>query len=35
MRSADQERDAVPVTGDVERPLSDARRKIAGPSGGK
>jgi hypothetical protein len=34
MRRADEEQEPVPVGGDGERPLSDARRKIAGRSKG-
>ena len=34
MWSADTEREPVPVTGDVERPLSDARGDVAGRSEG-
>jgi hypothetical protein len=34
MWSADKERDLVPITGDAERPLSDARRPIAGRTEG-
>jgi hypothetical protein len=33
--SADKEREPVPVTGNAERPLPDARRTIAGRSKGK
>ena len=29
MRSADETREPVPVAGDAERPLSDARRDVA------
>ena len=32
--SADKERDAVPVTGDAERSVPDARRKVSGRSEG-
>ena len=32
--SPDKEREPVPVTGDAERPLQDARRTIAGRSEG-
>ncbi len=35
MRSANAERQTVPVTSDAERPLSDARRKITGGSEGE
>jgi hypothetical protein len=35
MRSADEERELVPVTGDVERSMPDARRNVTGRSGGK
>ena len=30
MRSADETRESVPVTGDAERPLPTARRNVAG-----
>jgi hypothetical protein len=35
MRSADTERQPVPVSGDAERPLPDARRNVAGSADGK
>jgi hypothetical protein len=35
MWSADKERETVPVTGDAERPLPDARRVVAGRSKGQ
>ena len=34
MRSADKEREPVPVAGDAERPLPDARRAIPGRTEG-
>ena len=34
MWSADEEREPVPVAGDAERPLPDARRKVAGRTEG-
>jgi hypothetical protein len=34
MRSSDAEREPVPVSGDAERPLQDARRKVTGGSEG-
>ena len=34
MRSADEEREPVPVAGDAERPLPDARRDVAGRTKG-
>ena len=33
MWSADKERELVPVAGDAERPLPDARRKVRGTEG--
>jgi hypothetical protein len=35
MRSADKEREPLPVAGDAERPLPNARRKLAGSAEGK
>jgi hypothetical protein len=35
MRRADAEREPVPVAGDAERPLPDARRTVAGRSEGQ
>ena len=35
MWSADKEREAVPVAGDAERPLPDARRNVAGRTEGE
>jgi hypothetical protein len=35
MRSADKEREPLPVAGDAERPLPNARRKLAGSADGK
>jgi len=34
MRGEDAEREAVPITGDAERPVPDARRKVTGRSEG-
>lgn len=34
MRGADKEREAVPIGGDVERPLPDARRNVPGRTEG-
>jgi hypothetical protein len=34
MRSADPQREPVPVAGDAERPLPDARRDVTGSAGG-
>jgi hypothetical protein len=34
LRSANKEREPVPIAGDAERPMSDARRDIAGRSEG-
>ena len=33
--SADKERDTMPITGDAERPLPDARRTVAGRTEGE
>ena len=35
VRSPDKTREPVPVAGDAERPLPDARRRIAGSSKGE
>jgi hypothetical protein len=35
MRSTDTEREPVPVSGDAERPMPDARRNVAGSADGK
>jgi hypothetical protein len=35
MRSADQEWERMPIAGDAERPLQDARRKITGGTEGE
>jgi hypothetical protein len=35
MWGTNEERDAVPVAGDAERPLSDARRKVTRRTEGK
>jgi len=35
MPSANASREPVPITGDAERPLPDARRNVSGRSGGK
>jgi hypothetical protein len=35
MRSTDPEREPVPVSGDAERPMPDARRNVAGSADGK